>query len=134
MREIEMWEIWHDKCPVCGAHNKIHTQLVDPRTDKYVGYTLKCCMCGYYRTFFNEHESNGKQGVPDYTYSTQRCLQPSYCPHKDCALYGTCVHKRIKNKKPSIPNHKGNCGCKNKPDIDMLNTTVESVDDKPRFL
>ena len=132
MREIEMWEIWHDKCPVCGAHNKLHTELLDPSTHKLVGYTIKCCMCGYYRTFFNSHDFHGVQGIPDFNYARQRCLQPSFCPHRDCKLFGTCTYKQLDiKKKPKTPCKK-KCDCKNKEPKE--NTEIRTIESQPRFL
>ena len=132
MREFEKWELAVWKCPVCGCKNKIHTQLIDPNTQEYVGYTLKCCACGDYHEFFNEHESNGVQGRPNFKYGRQRCIQMSFCPHKDCKLYGTCTPKDP-CKQPKKP---CNCptnsrGCCPPPQIDKV---TYQIIEEPKFL
>ena len=129
MREFEKWELAVWKCPVCRCKNKIHTELMDPCRHKLVGYTTKCCACGDYHEFFNEHESNGVQGRPNFKYGHQRCVQPSFCPHKDCKLYGTFgpiePEKQPKPVKPSHPSGEKS------PEIGKV---VYHIIDEPKFL
>ena len=94
MREFAQYEMRKTKCPVCGCRNKIFTSLVDKMTKEKVGYTITCCNCGYVGNFFKDHTKNGMN--PPYTNvepAFQRCFQPSFCPKKDCALYGTSCSK-----------------------------------------
>ena len=89
MREFEKYEMFKMKCPVCGSKNKVHTELIS-KENKFIGYSLKCCNCGNYNQFLLNYETNGKNSQLPYKDGIQRCIQPSYCPRKDCALYGTC--------------------------------------------
>lgn len=98
MREFESREIFRAKCIVCGCKNKVHTELLD-RSGKFVGYNLKCCACGNSNDFMLNYEDNGVYSPSPfgpYRKGRQTCIQPSFCPRKDCKLYGTCK----KNKKP----------------------------------
>jgi hypothetical protein len=89
MREFEMYEIAKYKCIVCGCKNKVHTELLD-RNKRFRGYSLKCCGCGNTTRFLLNYDENGKGESSFYINGHQRCIQPSFCPHKDCELYGTC--------------------------------------------
>ena len=89
MREFEKYEMFKTKCPVCGSKNKVHTELMNYH-NKFVGYSLKCCNCGNYNQFLLDYDTNGTKNKVPYKDGTQRCIQPSYCPRKDCPLYGTC--------------------------------------------
>ena len=90
MREFEKYEMFKTKCPVCGCKNKVHTELMNIN-NKFVGYLLKCCNCGNYNQFLLDHTTNGKEKDIPYKNGIERCIQPSYCPKKDCPLYGTCT-------------------------------------------
>lgn len=103
MREFEEREQIVAKCIVCGGKNKVHTELLDPVTKKFVGYSLKCCVCGNFHTFFNEHESNGTTGIPEYIPGPQRCIMPHFCPHYDCKLRKHCGPCKPTNPKPHKP-------------------------------
>lgn len=103
-----MEELVRAKCIVCGCKNKIHTQLVHPTTNEFVGYIVKCCACGDTHTFFNEHKTNGTQAMPEYKCYEQRCLRSSFCPHEDCELYDTdkpVLLPKQPTKKPYVENH-----------------------------
>ena len=99
MREFEEREIITYKCTVCGCMNKVHTELLD-RFNQFIGYSLKCCGCGKNINFMLNYEDNGDYINPDLVRKKgrQTCYQKSFCPHKDCKLYGTCG-KRKKYKK-----------------------------------
>ena len=107
MREFEKMEMFKIKCPVCGSKNKVHTELMN-KDSKFVGYSLKCCNCGNYNQFLLDHDTNGKENNLPYSQGLQRCIQPSFCPRKDCALYGTCNMKYndvdFNDKKGTIEN------------------------------
>lgn len=125
MREFEKYEMFKTKCPVCGSKNKVHTELMN-RQDKFVGYSLKCCNCGGYKQFLLDYDTNGKEQMLPYKNGKQRCIQPSYCPRKDCPLYGTCtVEKDDVDFKPQYS--------KNQEDDDDNHVSVELFH-KPRFL
>lgn len=127
MREFEKWEMANMKCPICGCRNKIHTQLISPQTNEFVGYTVKCCACGHLTEFFNEHKSNGFSERPDYIPGPQRCIKRMFCPHRDCMLYNT--HGQFQ------PNCVCDC-CKRKKKKCLPNdTTVRyQVTESPKFL
>ena len=86
MREIELYEIFKFKCPVCGARNKVYTELLDYHC-KFVGYSLKCCKCGAYKEFFLDYYNNGKIH-PDYHSGEQYCMMLQFCNWKDCKIRG----------------------------------------------
>lgn len=124
MREFEKYEMFKTKCPVCGSKNKVHTELMN-NYNKFVGYSLKCCNCGNYNQFLLDYETNGKMSKIPYKNGKQRCIQPSYCPKKDCPLYGTCTVEKdsinFNEPKKNIYDPKDNT-----VSIDVINT--------PRFL
>ena len=107
MREFELFEINKAKCPVCGSRNKIYTELLDWNTKHHIGYTLKCCHCGNFKEFFNEHESNGNipsSPHPRAISGEQKCFQHAFCPHTDCKLYQ--FGKGDNKKEPIVLNKK----------------------------
>ena len=122
MREFEMYEIFKEKCHVCGCRNKVHAELID-KSDKLIGYSLKCCGCGNYKEFMLDYHDNGKNITHDFRIANQKCLQPSHCPRKDCPLFGTCGRddpsKYEKRKEDS-------CNCDNTVSIEIFH--------EPRFL
>ena len=110
MREFEKPEIIRAKCIVCGCKNKLHTEILN-RNNEFIGYSLKCCACGNKHDFMLDYKDNGKTD-PDkislnYHKGKQHCIQPSYCPRKDCLLYGT-YDEDDKKKNDS---NKGTCSC-----------------------
>lgn len=118
-REYEMIvEIPKSKCPDCGSKNKIKTDFVD-QNHKYVGYQLKCCMCGHITNHFNEHSYNGTGHRPKLKIVKEQCLRKSFCPHKDCKLY---LDKTTPIK--PLPPNKKQCCCKLEINLDK----------SPRFL
>ena len=54
MREFEDLEMTKQKCFICGCKNKVHTELFD-RTNRFIGYRLKCCACGNTHDFLLNH-------------------------------------------------------------------------------
>ena len=124
MREFEKYEMFKAKCPVCGCKNKVHTELMN-REEKFVGYSLKCCNCGNYNQFLLDYETNGSQSVGPYHNGKQTCIQPSYCPRKDCKLYGTCTYGEI-NKTDFKPQ------CKKETPLEK--TISVTVLNSPKFL
>ena len=126
MREFEFYEMIKIKCPVCGCKNKVHTELLD-RYNVFKGYSLKCCGCGNYNQFLLNYKDNGnRDDAPVFVNGKQRCIQPSFCPRKDCKLYGTCK-KNIKyvdsNRFQVPPKHLSN---ENILDVEVY--------EKPNFL
>lgn len=125
MREFEKYEMFKAKCPVCGSKNKVHTELMS-RDGSFVGYSLKCCNCGNYNEFLLDYQTNGKIKYLPYQNGKERCIQPSYCPRKDCPLYGTCTVEQnateFGDEKKNLydPEYESNV------DIDVINS--------PRFL
>lgn len=123
MRIFEKYEMVKIKCPVCGCKNKVHTELLD-RNGVFKGYSLKCCNCGNYNRFLLNYEDNGKENELIFDNGRQRCIQPSFCPRKDCKLYGTgrlhrgCPNKNI-NKKQIPCQHI--CNDINKPHVEVVN-------------
>jgi hypothetical protein len=87
MRQYEKFEWSKEKCMICGCRNKIHSELFEDVTDKFLGYSLKCCACGHMRLYFNEHSYNGLLDIPKFHIGHQKCYRRSFCPHKDCLLY-----------------------------------------------
>lgn len=122
MREFEFREIYRQKCFICGCKNKVHTELLD-HSGKFVGYALKCCACGDVHEFLLNYEENGKKGLSSLYYKKgkQTCIQPSFCPHTDCELYGKCKNFDPKNKNI----HHGKQPC-NEVKVEVVHT--------PRFL
>lgn len=121
MREFEDLEMTKQKCFICGCKNKVHTELFD-RTNRFVGYRLKCCACGNTHDFLLNHEVNGKDDkFTPYHYGKESCVQMSYCPHKDCPLYG----KRNLNPSKPSPQSKTN---------DMDDNISVEVYHSPNFL
>ena len=130
MREFEKYEMVKIKCPVCGCKNKVHTELLD-KNNVFKGYSLKCCACGNYNRFLLNYEDNGNSDRENVLYNgKQRCIQSSFCPRKDCKLYGTSKVKNIDNGNNKFPNRgKQQCNentCCNNIDIEVYT--------KPKFL
>ena len=125
MREFEKYEMVKQKCHICGCKNKVHTELIN-RQGQFAGYSLKCCNCGRTDVFYLDHQTNG---LPDnfhpYVNGKQRCIQPSYCPKKDCPLYGKSSMDMgdIDFKDPPVPQDENY----------ESDVTVELLH-KPRFL
>lgn len=107
MREFERTEVMREKCHICGCKNKLHTNLIN-KSGKIVGYTLRCCNCG--RTIQYLNPENNVIGQKYYK-GTQKCIQESYCPHKNCPLYGTCGRNKKKPINDKKTNKNCNCGC-----------------------
>lgn len=106
MREFERYEAFDAKCPVCGARNKVYTEMVDTYTNKHIGFTLKCCFCGKFTEFYNEHSTNGGPITPNMRSrksNVQYCVQHAFCPFKDCKLYGKNVLDLNKMPKGEVP-------------------------------
>lgn len=129
MREFEKYEMIKAKCPVCGCKNKVHTDLLDI-DGKFKGYSLKCCGCGNYNEFLLNYEDNGKESKPICRKGKQTCVQPSFCPRKDCKLYGT-FRKRLRDK-----NNEGNSNKNQVPDKQLCNENKLSIEvyNQPKFL
>lgn len=97
MREYERYEFGKEKCPTCGCRNKIHTELLDDFRGKHIGYTLKCCACGYQREYYNEHSNHGKPNFPRIKKGRQHCFMLTFCPHTDCPFHpehGKCDRRK----------------------------------------
>jgi len=128
MREFEKYEMFKTKCPVCGSKNKVHTELMNIN-DNFAGYSLKCCNCGNYNQFLLDHHTNGRVIQWPYKNGKQRCIQFSYCPRKDCALYGTC--NLDCDSVDFEENEQNNCV---PGDDEVDNTAIIEVVNTPRFL
>ena len=103
MREFEDREMVKSKCIICGCKNKLHTELLN-RSRKFIGYKLTCCACGNSNDFMLNYKENGiptPEPIDVYMMGKQKCIQPSYCPRKDCKLYGTCNPEKNKKPKPT---------------------------------
>lgn len=128
MREFEKYEMFKIKCPVCGCKNKVHTELLDIN-NVFKGYSLKCCGCGNYNRFLLNYKDNGTGNDTQHlTNGKQRCVQPSFCPRKDCKLYGTCKVKNPDSGSNKFPNRAKQPSNENIMDLDI------EVFEKPRFL
>ena len=133
MREFEKYEMFKAKCPVCGCKNKVHTELKSI-TDRFVGYSLKCCGCGKYNEFILDHHSNGKLFSIPHKKGIQRCIQMSYCPKKDCPLYGTCNldHNSVNFDDKNLKKSYNPCGENDNMNED--DTVTMTVLNGPKFL
>lgn len=137
MREFERTEVMREKCHICGCKNKLYTNIVT-KSGKIVGYTLRCCNCG--RTI--KYMDPNINIVCQATYvGSRKCIQESYCPHKNCPLYGTCGrHKKKppKDNKNNGGNKKCNCDCNNcelcQSDFQYQNELTVKVDKESKFL
>lgn len=87
MREFAFDEIHTYKCRVCGCKLKTSTDLIFD--DEIVGYSLHCCNCGKTMVFTNSNEAQELFLDNKLKPGIVHCHKPSYCPHKDCPLYGT---------------------------------------------
>lgn len=139
MREFARTETMLEKCHYCGCKNKLYTDIIDKK-GIIIGHTLRCCNCGRIVTFIYP-EFTQKTIINyienKYIAGSQKCIQESYCPHKNCSLYGTCSPK-----KPNDENNEGcnctdcgdNCNCQ--PSCDFSNQTELTVKaiNEPRFL
>lgn len=131
MREYARTEIMREKCHYCGCKNKLFTDIERSFDGIVVGMTLRCCNCGHTVThlnpslgidivnaFINQKLKSGKS----------KCIQETYCPHKQCPLYGTCGGV----KKPKEDN-RCDCGCeRNDKLLDTSKLIIKSVR-KPRY-
>lgn len=145
MREFARSEHMLEKCHYCGCKNKLYTDIVDKCTGEISGHTLRCCNCGRIVEFIdpNYADMTGKSNIPMINYMNgkfiagkQKCIQESYCPHKDCALYGTCPPKRPPEKndnKCECCNHNCEC-CENICDFQYNNKLTVKAKNEPRFL
>ena len=89
MREFAKIEILGYKCHTCGCKNKMYTNLLNPATGVKLGYSLTCCNCGEILKFYNDTVDT-LSAINSNTIAGQSyCIQPNFCPHKECPLYGT---------------------------------------------
>ena len=113
-REFEEREHITYKCRACGSRNKIYTELIHPCTHDHVGYSFKCCDCGEYKEFFNEHRSNGFSNKPMYVSGKQKCYMWQRCPHRDCPFHDhhvkphPCHHKHYTVHTYTVDTYVGN--------------------------
>ena len=126
-RAFEHRHMVRQKCAICGCKNKVHTELFD-LNNQFIGYSLKCCACGNKLNFFLDYKNNGLQETKIHE-GKQTCIQPSFCPRKDCPLYGTCIDaydtSNVKNHVPPKQNDK-------MPFCD--NEVIVTHHDEPHFL
>lgn len=128
MREFARTEVIREKCHWCGCKNKLFTNLV--REDgNIVGHVLRCCNCGRTDTFINpglqdeiKRFLNGKL-FP----GSQKCIQESFCPHKQCSLYGTCGGNRKPPKEKSKDHDVNNNKLSNRTEL------MFKIKEKPKF-
>ena len=96
MREFALRELIMEKCHICGCKNKLVTPIINI-AGKVIGRKIRCCACGRTITYMDPAHQNYKGPT---SRGKKICIQPSYCPHKDCPLYGTYGK-----------NEKNECGC-----------------------
>ena len=146
MREFARSEHMLEKCHYCGCKNKLYTDIVDKSTGEIAGHTLRCCNCGRIVEFIDPNYAGiyNKSNLPIINYMNgkfiagkQKCIQESYCPHKNCELYGTCPPR----KPPEDNNHKSypDCGyncdsCEYHCDFQYRNKLTIKSKNEPRFL
>lgn len=88
MRAYERFEWYKEKCMICGCRNKVYSELLENITDRYIGFSLKCCACGHLRMYFNERSYNGRLEIPKYHIGKQECCRRQACPfRKRCMLW-----------------------------------------------
>lgn len=111
-REFQWDEIIPQKCPNCGARNKVYTNLIDRRTRKHAGRTLKCCECGFEQKFIgtacDEKTTMDQDTITDGLY----CIRNTYCVHylnKSCPLYNRELKDFLKDGK--LEENKSCCSC-----------------------
>ena len=90
MREYGRTEVIREKCHWCGCKNKLVTYLKNINTGEEVGMITRCCACGKILTHVDaaiystvSDLVSGKMRV-----SRDKCVQESFCPHKQCPHYG----------------------------------------------
>ena len=112
MREFAKREIINEKCHICGSRNKIFAYIADDIDNKLLGYTLKCCACGRKNDLYFGSKGRADMLLPPtkHTHTLEpECIQISFCPMKECPLYGTCKHcygddtKPVKKEKDELP-------------------------------
>ena len=125
-REFEHRHMVRQKCAICGCKNKVHTELLD-LDNNLVGYSLTCCACGNKMKFSLDYKNNGTGKKVKIHDGKQTCIQPSFCPRKDCKLYGTCIDAYDNT---NVVNHN--------PEDDKMpfcdNDVIVSHHEPPRFL
>lgn len=90
MRLYEDWELYKQKCYFCGCKNKLITDIVIK--GKPVGHTVRCCGCGHIDEYIFPWDATKATKAyikGEGTTGQMRCNQPSFCPFKNCPLYGT---------------------------------------------
>lgn len=88
-REFKWDELIPQKCPNCGARNKVYTNLIDKHTGKHAGRTLKCCECGYEQKFIGTPCDERTTMNHETVVKGQYCIRLTYCIHylnKTCPL------------------------------------------------
>jgi hypothetical protein len=101
MRPIWTRQIIKWKCHICGSRNKIFTELVNTCTGKPVGYTLKCCHCGYINRYIGSPESFIDENDNNIAQGESYCIRLRACPRSGC-IYRNKELKDYLDKKGHI--------------------------------
>lgn len=111
-REFQWDEIIPQKCPNCGARNKVYTNLINKYTRKHAGRTLKCCECGYEQKFIGTACDEKTTMDQDTISSGLYCIRLTYCIHylkKTCPLVNRELKDFLKDGKLEENICKCNC-------------------------
>lgn len=104
--------VWNFNCRICGFNNKLFRVIIN-KDKKIIGYSLKCCQCGHIHEFHLDYEDNGIYNLLTsmlyYHKGLDVCLQPTYCEHKECPLYGTCKYNEKDNIDKNIITNQHKC-------------------------
>ena len=132
MREFARTETMLEKCHYCGCKNKLYTDIIDKKK-RILGHTLRCCNCG--RTVIFIYPQFTQLTIIDFINhklisGSQKCIQESFCPHKNCKLYGSC-------QMPIPDNNQINnnvCKCDTYCNFQYQNELTINELNKPKFL
>ena len=114
LREFKWDEIIPQKCPNCGARNKVYTNLINRYTKKHAGRTLKCCECGYEQKFIgtpcDEMMTMDQNTITDGLY----CIRLTYCQqyiNKSCPLMNRELKDYLKDGELVDESRFSKCSC-----------------------
>ena len=101
-REFKWDELIPQKCPNCGARNKVYTNLIHACTGRHAGRTIKCCECGFEQKFMGT-VCDEKATMDQNTITKgQYCIRLTYCQHyltKSCPLWNKELKDYLKGDK-----------------------------------
>lgn len=134
-REFQWDEIIPQKCPNCGARNKVYTNLVNRYNHKHAGRTLKCCECGYEQKFMGTVCDEKFTMDQDTITDGQYCIRLTYCIHylkKSCPLWNKELKDYLKDGKLVDKDEK--CPCCIKGECECSNCSELLCDKNPNIL